>query len=402
MLKYMKDILSTFYHAYTGELKVVLRDAGVLLILFGASLFYPLIYSLAYSNEVISNIDVAVVDLSGTQSSRNLTKMIDASFQVNVAYHADDYKRAQNLFYDNKVHGIIVIPKDFERKVFRGEQASVEAYVDASYFMLYKQVLTAATNAVGTMGVKVEVARLMQKGVDMETAMAQSQPISVAPKYLFNPSSGYASYAMPAILILILQQTLLLSIGMLGGTLQEKKRKYFFVDPSIKPSHVPAVMFGKASAFITLQLINMVYMFIFVYRWFGLPHKGCNLEMLLFVLPYLFGVCFLGFAISSMIKKRENSLIFMFFTSIPFVFLSGFSWPSAEMPGILQLIAYVIPSTPAIMGFLRLNTMCAPIGFVSGEYIHLCILMVVYFLLAWWIIRRHIEKNKEPELEAEH
>lgn len=395
MIEKIRESFEVFYHTFTTDFKHIIKDSGVLLILFGASLFYPIVYSSAYSKEVANDIDVAVVDLCGTKSSQTLTKMIDATSQMKVAYHLKNFDEAKDLFYDDKVHGIIVIPQDYERKIYRGEQTAVIAYADATYFLIYKQILSGATLVTTTMGVKVEVARLMQKGMDMQKAMAQSQPIHVETNHLFNPASGYASYAMPGILILILQQVLLLSIGMLGGTNREQNRKYYFLENSLNPRHAAAILWGKVSAFLTLHIFNVFFMLVIVYKIFNLPQKGNPIDVIIFLLPYLVAVGFLGAAIASLIKRREHSLVFMFFTSIPLIFISGFSWPSNEMPWLLQKIALLIPSTSAMQGYLRLNTMGASLHQVAKEFYILLILMVAYYILAYLLIRYRIIQNNK-------
>lgn len=400
MLKSIKRSLDVFIHTFYTDFKHIVKDPGVLIILFGATIMYPVIYSVAYSKEVVREIPVAVVDLSETKSSRTLTQMLDASSQIKVDYHIYNFKEAQNLFYDDIVHGIIIIPKDFERKIFRGEQTSIKAYADATYFMIYKQVLSAAVSAGTTMGVKIEVARLMQKGMDMNKALAQSQPLSVETNYLFNPSAGYASYAMPGLLILILQQTLLLSIGMLGGTNRERNRKYYFLENTLNPRSAIPILLGKVSAFFLLHILNVFFALVIIYKIFGFPQKGNPIDIIILIIPYLLSVGFLGVAIASMIKKREHSLVFMFFTSIPFVFLSGMSWPINEMPTVLQYFTKIIPSTAAIQGFLRLNTMGASLKQVSHEFVMLLSLMVFYFTIAYLILRYRIKQNnKELELQ---
>lgn len=400
MFKSIKRSLDVFIHTFSTDFSHIVKDPGVLIILFGATIMYPVIYSVAYSKEVVREIPVAVVDLSETKSSRTLTQMIDASSQVKVDYHIYNFKEAQNLFYDDKVHGIIVIPKDFERKIYRGEQTSVKAYADATYFMIYKQILSAAVASGTTMGVKIEVARLMQKGLDMNKALAQSQPLTVETNYLFNPSAGYATYAMPGLLVLILQQTLLLSIGMLGGTNRERNRKYYFLENSLNPRSAIPILLGKVAAFFLLHILNVIFALVIIYKIFGFPQKGNPIDIIIMLIPYLLSVGFLGVAIASMIKKREHSLVFMFFTSIPFVFLSGMSWPINELPVALQYFTKIIPSTAAIQGFLRLNTMGASLRQVSHEFFTLVGLMLFYFTIAYLIFRYRIKQNnRQIELQ---
>lgn len=404
MLERIKKSYEVFYHTFAFEMKLLLKDSGVLLILFGATIFYSLVYSYAYSHEVVNNVPVAVVDLSGTKMSRSAVRMIDATPQVEVAYRTDNFDEAKDLFYDSKVNGLIVIPADFERKLYRGEQTAITAYADATYFMIYKQILSGASQVAGTLSAKVEIGRLMQKGNDRYKAVAQSQPISVATTYLYNPAAGYASYAMPGVLIMILQQVLLLSIGMLGGTLRERNHRYFYVEDELDPRHAVSALLGKAFAFVSLHLINLFFTLVIIYKIFGLPQKGNGFEVLAFMLPYIFAVTFLGIAIASLFKKRENSLIFMFFTSIPFLFLSGFSWPANEMPVFLQKLSMLLPSTSAIQGYLRLNTMGASLPHVAKELGMLVALMVCYFLVALYItkyrIKQFIAAGRTPSEEV--
>lgn len=395
----IKKSYEVFYNMYLYEIKLLLKDSGVLLILFGATIFYSLIYTYAYSHEVVNDISVAIVDLSGTKTSRDAVKMLDATPQMNVVYHTANFDEAKDMFYDNKVNGIIVIPDDFERKLYRGEQTAITAYADATYFMIYKQILSGGAKVAGTLSAKVEIGRLMKKGVDKNKAIAQSQPISVATSYLYNPAAGYASYAMPGIIILILQQTLLLSIGMLGGTTREKKRKYFYLESDLDPRHAASALLGKAFAFVTLHLFNIFFTLVIVYKMFNLPQKGNPFEILAFLAPYIFAVVFLGISIATLFKKREYSLIFMFFTSIPFIFLSGFSWPTNEMPLLLQKLALLIPSTPAMQGYLRLNTMGASLPQVAKEFSSLIILMLAYFTLALLITKYRINQINKDLLE---
>jgi ABC-2 type transport system permease protein len=141
-------------------------------------------------------------------------------------------------------------------------------------------------------------------------------------------------------------------------------------------------------------------MLVIVYKLFNLPQKGNPFEVFIFIMPYIFAVAFLGISIATLFKKREHSLIFMFFTSIPFIFLSGFSWPANEMPLLLQKLSLLIPSTMAIQGYLRLNTMGASLPQVSNELGFLMILMVAYFIIALLITKYRIRQTNNELQEA--
>ena len=67
----------------------------------------------------------------------------------------------------------------------------------------------------------VEFQRLIAKGANIPQAQATTQPVIYQSHNLFNPYLGYGTFVMPAIIMVIIQQTMLIGIGMIGGTWRE-------------------------------------------------------------------------------------------------------------------------------------------------------------------------------------
>ena len=139
---------------------------------------------------------------------------------------------------------------------------------------------------------------------------------------------------------------------------------------------------GKAITYFAIYLVHAVYLFGILFRLYKFPMKGEPFELFLFLTPFLFSAIFLALAISSLFKNREISMIVLLCTSIPALFLTGFSWPKEAMPEFLQWISWVIPSTAGIDGFLKLNQMGASLFDVHNDWLILSILCIVYFVLA--------------------
>src|SRR5690554_2695510 len=138
MFKYISTGLGLCYQFFKEELLAIFKDTGALLILFLALIIYPVIYGIAYKKEVLRDIPVAMVDMDGTASSRLLTRMADATEEMNVSFRVGSLLEAEELFFEGKVGGVLLIPADFEKKVMSGQQASVSIYSDAGYFLVYK------------------------------------------------------------------------------------------------------------------------------------------------------------------------------------------------------------------------------------------------------------------------
>ncbi|WP_157482288.1 ABC transporter permease [Geofilum rubicundum] len=330
-----------------------------------------------------------MVDLDGTASSRLLTRMVDATEEMKVTQSVGSLVAAEQLFFEGQVGGVLLIPAGFEKKVMSGQQASVSVYSDAGYFLVYKQTLTGAMQSIGTFSGGVEVRRLMAKGATPEQAVEKRDPIALNSVMLFNPAGGYNSFIIPGLIMVILQQTLLIGIGLLGGTDKERGRFRFAVPQTLTKGGVIPVVVGKAGAYFVLYTVNIVITQLWVYHWFNLPDKATLLPALALMVPFLLAVIFLGMALSTFFSRREHSILFVVFLSPIALFLSGLSWPASAIPQWLHGAAHVLPSTVMVPAWLRVRTMGAELHHVGDAFCFLTLQAMVYFVLAvglyWWV-----------------
>lgn len=375
--------MKALLQAWAQEYRNIFSDFGVLLIFFGAILFYPLFYPIPYSNEVLKENPVAAVDLDHSDLSRKVIRMLDANQFICIASRPDSLVEAQKKLFERKVDGIVVIPQGFQRKIFRGEQGVIVTYADAGYFLIYRQIVTGISQIVGTLSMGIQVSRLTATGLLPEQAMAAATPLKLISYPLFNRPGGYSSYIVPPVLILILQQTLLIGIGMLGGTAREYHASHYLSVGWEKKSGLISTILGKAGAYFSLYILHSVFFFTIIFRLHQYPQRGDLLVLLWFIVPYLLSVIFLGMALASLFRIREVAMAVLVFTSIPILFLSGFAWPAGSIPGSLTFFAHFIPSTAGIDGFLKLYLMGATMRDTMADWCVLWGLVIFYFTLAY-------------------
>ncbi len=389
--------------AFRAELRTVLRNKGALLILIGAIIIYPLIYSISYSPELLRELPIAVVDMDNTSTSRTLIKMVDATEQINLNSHVSTLHEAENKFASKEVYGVLLIPKDFESDILHGGQTSISTYCDASYMLIYKQTLSGIIQSSLTFSAGVEIKRLMAKGNSMEQSISQAQPIRVKFNDLYNPASAYGSYVMPAIIIFILQQTLLIGIGLIGGSQREKGNHIHTVKGFYK--HPSAIILGKTLTYSLITFFNAIFALGLVHHWFQFPTTGDLITVILFLIPFVLSTVFLGISISALFKKAEHSIMILVFLSLILMFLSGFSWPVELFPAPLKIIRLLFPSSIIIQPYLRIREMGASLANVKIAYIMITVQMVVYFFLTLFIFkqkrRNAIRKSKKTSLNNE-
>lgn len=391
--KMIKTGLESTMNAFVEEMKTIFTDGGAILLLIVAVTIYPVVYSIAYKNNVVRDIPVAVVDLDRSQLSRQMSRMLDATKEVAVHTETGNMEEAQKLFWDGTARGIILIPSDFEKGLLKGEQSDITVYCDASYFLIYKETLTGLIQSSGTLSAGVEIKRLIASGALPDAAMQQRDPMKLNIYQLYNPSGAYGSYVMPGLILIVIQQTLLIGIGMIGGARKERGDSVIAGDPARRRKTIFPIILGKAFAYFVIYVFNILFTQIIIYKWFGFPDKGSIADTAILMVPYIFSIIFLGLSISLLLRRREHSIMLMVFLSPVVLFLSGMSWPENAIPPLLYKIAHIFPSTTMVPAFLRLRTMGASLSDIRPELIFLLVQMVVYAALAVMSYRIYIRRR---------
>ncbi len=376
------------------ELKHIVRDPGLLIIFLLASVIYPPMYCSIYKNEVLTDVPIAVVDLSQSSRSRELLRNIDATPDLSIAYRCTSMAEARELFYRREVHGIVMIPAEYSDNLHKGEQAVVSMYSDMSSFLYYRAMLTACNYTVMKQGEKIQLERLNSRGITGQSATTSVSPLDYSANVLFNQGGGFSSFLMPAILILIIHQTLFFGIGMQAGTLREENRYHKLILQG-KSRSVPQIVFGKAISYFMMYFVLSIYILGLIPRLFGLPHIGNFTDIMWMLVPFLLATIFFSMTISVFVRNRETGMVIFLFASLILLFLSGFSWPRSSMSTFWLAFADLFPSTNGIQAYIKLNTMGAGRQQISQEYISLWVQAVTYFLTTLFVYRLQISNSRK-------
>lgn len=388
----IREGFEDIFFIWKDELKNVFRDAGVLIFFFLVPLAYPLLYSFIYNNEVVRDAKLVVVDQSDSYLSREFTRRVNATADVEVVSTCTDMAEAKRYLDEKKAYGILYFPESFSKEVYRGEQATVSLYCDMSSLLFYKAFLLSATEVSLDLGREIQLSRLSSGSEKQDEITVNPTPYeSVA---LFNPQNGFASFLVPAILILVIQQTLALGIGMLGGTVREENRLETLPQSVGRHFHgTLRIVFGKSLTYLMIYILVCIWALAVVPKLFALPQVGDPLTLLLFVLPYLLACIFFAMTLAGFMTTRESPMLVFVFTSVLFLFISGISWPKEAIPPFWKALGYLFPSTPGIQGFVRINTCGATLNEVAFEYRMLWVQAGIYFLSACLIQRRALARH---------
>ncbi len=380
------------FEVYCREFKLVIHDAGIILFFTFLPLVYPIIYSLIYNPEVVRDVSLVVVDHDRTALSRELARNIDACEQANVIGYAPDLDEARRAMDSHQAFAILEIPEGFSRKITRNETGNAVLYCDMSLLIRYRGFLVASTNVMQAMG-----AELMTEKLNMVVPLAETvidgdlMPIhNVA---MGDTISGFDSFIMPGVLILILHQCIVLAVGMAGGAKRESKR-FTGYDGINRTSSTLMTMIGQSLAYITLLIIPVIFLLHYVPLIFRFPMQGDTLQILAFITPMVLACFGLGFALQGCITERESVFVAWVVTSLLFLFLSGLIWPRYDMWPVWRWLSDICPSSWGVEGFIKMNANGSTLYQVREPYINLWILAAGWWVVGW-IVQKYLRKTSK-------
>ena len=384
------------------EFRSIFRDGGVLLIFFVAGLAYPLLYNVIYSNGILEDSPIAVVDEAVCSESRRYIREMDATREVKVAYRCLNMAEAEQLMQERKVNGIVLFPRDFGEKLARMETATLSVYCDMSSFLYYKNALMAANHVMLQEIGQIQLERYAAAGfTDIEAAQLV-QPVPYEENNPYNNAFSYSFFLLSAILLIIIQQTLFYGMSLLAGTMREENRSFASLPDRFHGHGVGRIVLGRGAAYWFLYMGIGMYIAFIVPAIFGLPQRGNYWDILLLLLFFVTDCVFFSMTWSTLVTKRETVFVLFLFMSPICLFLTGTSWPTVAIPGFWKVFSYIFPSTFGVQAVINMNSAGGDLATAHDQMIALTIQTVLYFVLAMaavslenWVIRNRERIREE-------
>lgn len=383
----IKDTIKEMVSAYCREFNLVRHDVGILLFFLFLPLAYPIIYSLIYNPELVKDVPLVVVDHDRTPLSRDLVRKLDACDQASVAGYAADMGEARRAMDSHKVYAILEIPEGFAKTVGRGDKGNVAMYCEMSLLLRYRGFLVAATNVMQDYSTEL-LAQTIDNYAPLAETIMDGDLLPIDNISMGNIRNGFDSFIMPGVLILILQQCIVLAVGMAGGAAREKK---LFTGVNTQNPRTPAfpVMIAQMLCYLTVLVVPIIFIIHYVPLIFRFPMAGDVWQIFAFITPMVLASFGLGFVVQSFVTERETIFVIWVATSLIFLLVSGLIWPLYDMPAVWRWIGYICPSTWGVEGFIKMNANGASLAQVSGPYIHLWILTAFWWIAGYLLRRFH-------------
>jgi ABC-2 type transport system permease protein len=357
--------------AFAAEWRRVLALRGAFILLVVAPLVYGVFYPPPYLNQILRKIPIAVVDNDLSELSRRIVQTLDASDAVKVAVRAETLSQAHAALNRGKAFAVVGIPPGTERDVLKGTTVHIPIYADATYLFIFRTTGNGIAVAINQLSSELAAGGARTDGSLVKAALASVSPADILLQPIFNPVGGYGSYIVPAAFVLILQQLLLVGASLLT-----------VVALAAPAGGAFAGVLGRGVAHLTIYLPSLALYFIVLPRFYGFSTLGQPLQLFALASLFVLATSFMGQAAGAWFKHPETPTLIFLGTSLPQLFLTGFSWPREAIPKSVQAVGYIFPSDFAIDGIVRIDQLGASLWEVARDWRGLWCLAVIYFALA--------------------
>ena len=384
------------------EWKVIATNPAILLVLAGGIFLYGLLYNYMYAPNLVRKAPVAVVDLSHSALSREYVRWLDAAPQTSVYAQTPNILEARKWMKKGEVTGILYIPSDFETHVARGETSVFTLYAATDAFLNFKGLQEASSRvmlAVNDAHRRAGTVFLPPQGL---LAVASSTPVSVSGTALYNYTEGYGSYLIPAVMIVIIFQTMLMVIAMLTGEEAEQQREGVYSMKARSLKDMLCIVSGRTFVYVMLYVVFSMFLLGLLPHIFSIPNIGSGWDIVTMMIPFLLATSFFALAVSRWFTDSEAPLLMIAFFSVGYIFLSGVSYPLELMPWYWQAAHYVFPVAPAVLAFVKLNSMGGSLADIWPQMLTLWIQVIIYGAWAVYTTRRVYKRSniKTGDIEA--
>ena len=388
----MNDIIKIIYN----EFKAIGTNIPILIVLILGNVGYGFLYNLLYNTNVYRDAPIAVVDMSQSDVSRHFIGYIDAAQQVEVIMKTQDFHEAKRKLLEREIVGFLYIPSDLKENIMRGKQTECLIYGSTLSFLDYLNISEAVNFS--SLEINSELLPEMIKNLNMIDVLflANDKAVDIVSEPLYNESEGYGTYLIPPVMVIIIFQTMMITMAMRMGnevTMSKSREVTELEYHSISKSLCLKIVLGKAITNVMIYIVFSIFFLGLLPLIFHLPHLGNYLDIVIMMIPYLFSSAFFCLCLSPFFTDADMPLFLIVFMSVPLVFLTGISYPLELMPWHWKILHYVFPVAPATLAFVKLDCMGGDLTNIRPEMATLWIQCAVYFVTAVLVWRRKSLKN---------
>ena len=312
----------------------IFRDKRTLALILVIPLLELFLLGYAATNDV-RNVPMAVFDQSRGPEARALLDAYRAADYFKLNYFVNSNAEMQALIQNGSAKAGLIIPPDYAAQLNKGS-AQVAFILDGSD----PTVATTALSAAQLIGQDHATGLMVSKFSRTGQGSSVHPPVEVRTTVWYNPDMNSSYFMIPGLIGLILTAI----IGIVTATSVVRERERGTIEQLIvTPIRAWELVVGKILPYTVLGLLDAMIIVGVGHWWFGVPVNGSLGLIFLLTSVYLLSTLGIGLFASTVANTQQEAMLTVFMTILPSIFISGFIYPLAAMPMVLQWISYLIP-----------------------------------------------------------
>ena len=322
-------------HMLIKEFIQIFRDPRMKTVIFLMPMIQLMVFGYAVTTDV-KHVATAVYDLDNSMTSRELVSRFGETEYFDMVIHAENPRHIEEIIDHGLVRAVLQINKGFENDLQAGKTASVQMIIDGTDSNTAGIVLNYSSKITAEFSRKILAERLSRsKGRAMEPV-----EVFLDSRAWFNENLESRHFYVPGVIAIIVMLITLMLTGM--AVVREKEigtMEQIMVTP-ITPAEF---ILGKTIPFALIGFIDVVLITVLGVFWFDVPIRGSLLLLFGATALYLMTTLGIGLLISTVSSTQQQAMMSTFFFYFPAVLLSGFMFPIANMPLVIQWLTYLNP-----------------------------------------------------------
>jgi ABC-2 type transport system permease protein len=356
------------------EAWAILRDPKSRTVLIVPPLMQLFVFTFATTLDV-RNVDIGVWDMSGGIHSREVVARVAGSPNFRRIVPLESGDALQQAIDRQKVIAALVFDQDFDRKVERGEPATVGVVLDG-------RRSNAAQIVGGYLGGIVN-----QAGTDLKPVRRGAEGGAIVTNW-FNPSLDYFWFTLPSLVAIIVSVS---GLALTSQSIARERELGTFDQLMVSPLRAHEILIGKLIPPLLVGLANGSVYLIVAPLVFGVPFTGSLVLFYLSLVAYLLSLIGLGLFVSAASMTQQQAFLGSFAATTPLILLSGYASPIENMPGWLQVTTYANPARYFLIIVQGLFLKAMPFWAVFHQLWPLLVIAAVTLTAAAWLFRARME-----------
>lgn len=384
-------MFKNIYNVLSREIEIISKDRNIFIILIIAPLFYAFVYGSLYINKTEEKVPICVVDMDRTEFSNLFIKRLGAHQLINVINVTGDLNEAKTEMNRMNVHAIIYIASESEKLLESKRSITISALLNTTRFLVSNDVNKAVNEVAFSFSDENRKLYLQTIGYNSREAETLIEPVKTDIRPMFNNTETYGDYLIPGLLALILHQTLF--IGLSECFARERQFGLLKELKTTSGNNSFNVITGKSIFYFILYFAYSLFFFTINYSFLNIKLEGSFVLLLIITSIMILSAIFLTFIVSSFFKRKFIALVIIAFTTYPIFFITGYVFPSYALPEPIQYLSQTLALTPYLKAYIRVTQLGVGFENIKNEVIHLSIITISLFVLAFARIKYLLHKT---------